>query len=355
MKIEWTTIESGKNLTKSRVDTILENKSRLSVFFAENKKHLFWAWISTMAMAFVVTAWQMSWTEFSANLVFPTLPQEISDSNVSEPISEAVNSEFNNSDNDIILWDLDLSFDDEKDLVETNEVEDWLDALDVESDNTEDLINDLFWTEEINLTEDLNNDVSAGDLDNSLDLDLFEAVEDESTSEKDILSLFLENDEITTESKINKTKEVLKKAAKDVIFDENLHGAAEKDVENEIVWKAVFKQNFHTVDLNLVSEKAEMKDSEDMHWSRESFLEWSSWDMWFWTDVSLGTATYDYSNNNSDIISNTASDSVWKINNINNVNNAKKLNQTWPWDMLFWLWFLSMILAFFFRRKNKYT
>jgi len=41
MKIEWTTIESGKNKTNSKINTILENKNKISVFFAENKKHLF--------------------------------------------------------------------------------------------------------------------------------------------------------------------------------------------------------------------------------------------------------------------------------------------------------------------------
>ena len=84
MKIEWTTIESGKNKTHSKINKILENKSKISVFFSENKKHLFWAWISTMAMAFVVTAWQMSWTEFSADLMYPSLTQEIADNNWEE-------------------------------------------------------------------------------------------------------------------------------------------------------------------------------------------------------------------------------------------------------------------------------
>ena len=336
MKIEWTTIESGKNKTHSKINTILDNKSKISVFFAENKKHLFWAWISTMAMAFVVTAWQMSWTEFSANVMFPSLTQEITDTNWAE-------WENQNLESNLLMWDLDLSFDDEEaeqteenkedvGIIENTEknIEKNIKEIWNNSDETEKLINDLFWLEDIN--EEGVNLLETNFIENKKeDLKL------ESESELDNLSLFLED---------KKNEEVFDKN-----IEENFHNSAEKNIETaekKSDNSNIFKQNFNTVDMNLVAQKAKMKNVEieeviennvktdNLHWSMDSFFDDEMSFSWIENEKIINTDQEDNRYYNQEIVQKT-----------------KKLNQTWPEDMIFWLWFLSMILAYFFRRKKN--
>ena len=112
---------------------------------------------------------------------------------------------------------------------------------------------------------------------------------------------------------------------------------------------SVFKQNSHTIDMNLVAQKALLKDEvEEMHWSAETFLnETVENNVWFWVkSEDLNNENYQQNIQN-----------LQKNNYINkqiqNKNISKNI-QSWPKEtMLFWLWFLSLLLAFFFRRRKR--
>ena len=344
MKIEWTTIESSKNKTRSKINTILGNKSKISVFFAENKKHLFWAWISTMAMAFVVTAWQMSWTEFSANLMYPSLTQEISEANLNEWIVQEEDDLLWNSDSDIDKdLDLDLNtvldFDDNSEGTEksedkivdkTDEKENSVDDV----DNTEDLINDLFWIEDKTVKEEEKEEIKEKEDEVNKN-----TIKEE--SEESNLSLFLEDENLHSSAEKNKDKseENNKENIEEKINETELN---KSDVYN------IFKPNVHTVDSNLVAQKAMLKDIDDdqLHWSMESFFADNENELiWSWIESAVELNTQSSTQYSAQY--NTQSE----INN-NLIQKTKKLNQTGPEDMLLWLWFLSMILAYFFRRKK---
>jgi len=352
MKIEWTTIESGKNKTNSKINTILGNKSKFSIFFAENKKHLFWAGISTMAMAFVVWFANTSWTEFSANVVFPSLSNEISEtSSVDSEIVKLPESLVNLNETekvDVSLWDLDLSFDDsleEKD--ETKEEKEEVDELfwDSESNNSEevvltgnkdvvndsdetvDLINNLFWSEEVVESEKLEEPKAVKVVKT---LSLLENKAENNSDEN--ISLFLEND-------VKPEKDVVEKNSTKDFLTSVLEDKKENKEASEN--KNIFKQNNHTVDMNLVSQKAEMKDynnenEENLHWAA-NFFNFEA-------------------NTESEVVDNSEVD-FKKVDSISQneyvVNNTKQLSQSWPWEMLFGLWFLSIFLAYFFRRKKS--
>ncbi len=339
MKIEWTTIESWKNKTNSKINRILENKNKISVFFAENKKHLFWAWISTMAMAFVVTAWNMSGTEFSADIMFPSLTQEIESSNWTEwnlKTEWDKISEFDSVDNDWsdLLWDLDLNFDDvseektevkedakndTKDDLKNKQQEDTSENSD-NTDDTEDLINDLFWLED-NAVKD--NAIKDENLENN-DLENNDKIESKN------LSWFLNDNSEDNIQKEEKQEEGLHWSAKEL-------QETDKIVEKKSNNSGIFKQNFNTVDMNLVAQKALLKDVpeqeveeiEEFHWSMD----------WFF-------------NQESAWISSWVKSDVINQNNLA-IQKTKKLSQSWPEDMVYWLWFLSTLLAYFFRRKKR--
>lgn len=355
MKIEWTTIESGKNKTNSKINTILENKNKFSVFLAENKKHLFWAWISTMAMAFVVWFANISWTQFSADLMFPSLSSEIQNTNSEQwKISDKTDSAW-----DISLWDLDLTFDDSKTWTWESKMLEVLgeekskekssswnkiksEKVSPKTDDTEALIGDLFWTWETS--------------DSSLLSD--KKVESEQIkSETKTLSLIQDTEKNKEKSKTESKSESknISKFLEDNSWknNEDLHWSAltEKNkvsekafnkVEEKSNNKNIFKQNSHTVDMNLVAYKDSLKEEkkeESLHWSAESFIN-SDEVAWFWSWVWHWESIWWNVQNNT-------------LKTEYAVQKTKRLSQSWPWDMIFWLWFLSMILAFFLRRRRR--
>ncbi|MCD5382860.1 hypothetical protein LR002_01930 [Candidatus Gracilibacteria bacterium] len=332
MKIKWTTIESGRNKTKSQIENVLENKNKLSLFFAENKKHLFGAGISTMAMIFVVGAGQMSGTEFSANLMFPTMTQEIQNTN-----AETVGGDENGG-GENLLGDLDLTFDEASTGTGGTETGSISTGTTIEKENkkddTENLINDLFGettdeklnnkkTEETNLLQETTK--------NEKQFPETDLLKKETIDETDNLSSFLNEEKTTNE--------------------ENFHNSAQKieqrvdTIEVKKPKTTIFKQNLHTVDMNLVAQKAMLKDipedTAEMHGSAESF---------FGNTQNQG---FGIGVEGSQNIQNNVQQNVQEYQNVPVLQKAKKLSQSGPEDMIFGLGFLSIILAYFFRRRKN--
>ena len=347
MKIEWTTIESGKNKTNSKINTILENKNKISVFFAENKKHLFWAWMSTMAMAFVFWFANISWTQFSADLMFPSLSNEISDINSIDwntgwnPDKTSIKTASGNDvQSDIWVWDLDLSFWDEKDdnIQESSSTGESVKSTSTGSwtDDTEKLITDLFWTGE---TSDLQfNDNEKTKSEEILPEKEVSAVIKEPKKEEKLESKNISN--FLKDNSWNKNDNLHWSALDKDAWTQNI-----QEVKKEPKNKTIFKENTHTVDINLVSYKANLKaekpeeNVDNLHWSMDSFIN-SDAVIWIWSWVGY-------------------SESMWWNSIKNNkpkveyvVQKTQRLSQSWPWEMVFGLWFLSMILAFFLRRRK---